>query len=76
MVMRCEPKNVDLDCFSLIYIWNVRSEENLVWRVPCGNQDVSALVSTVTFIAALISALILVFVSLIHVFSGNHVKQS
>ncbi|CAA6658240.1 unnamed protein product [Spirodela intermedia] len=76
VAMVCKPKHLLQDCSSLIYSWSMRSEQKVIWDVPCGNQAFSGIVSGVTFASALLSALIIAYVSIIHSLSRKQIKQS
>uniref|UniRef100_A0A1D1XTP2 Phosphatidylinositol-glycan biosynthesis class X protein n=1 Tax=Anthurium amnicola TaxID=1678845 RepID=A0A1D1XTP2_9ARAE len=63
VMMLCKPKLLQRDCFSVVISWNTRLANKVVWKVPCGNQTLSGIVSAVTFASALVSALLIVYTS-------------
>ncbi|MQM11433.1 hypothetical protein Taro_044342 [Colocasia esculenta] len=63
VIMLCKPKVSQNECLSVIISWNAstRSAQKVLWKVPSGNQALSGIVSAVTFISSLLSALVIVY---------------
>ncbi|KAH7688528.1 Glycosylphosphatidylinositol-mannosyltransferase I PIG-X/PBN1 protein [Dioscorea alata] len=62
LLMRCKPQVTQLDfCSWILTSWNDDTHKNgIFWLVPCGNKEHTTLVSSITFISALVSALLIV----------------
>lgn len=59
--LRCRPEEVQNETCS----WGVRNldsvTKSVVWRIPCGNEAHTGIVSSVTFVSALLCSLAIVF---------------
>ncbi|XP_058093586.1 uncharacterized protein LOC131239748 [Magnolia sinica] len=69
LLMRCEPeKSQHEDCLwtSIAEDRESTSDEVVVWPIPCGNAAHAGIVSTVTFLSALISAVSILFTAIYH----------
>ncbi|KAJ0984746.1 hypothetical protein J5N97_003102 [Dioscorea zingiberensis] len=61
LLIRCRPQVIQPDsCSWTLTGWSDRHKNDIFWLVPCGNKEHATLVSSITFVSALVSALSIV----------------
>ncbi|KAJ4792528.1 Phosphatidylinositol-glycan biosynthesis class X protein [Rhynchospora pubera] len=66
LYIRCRKRNIDKDCQWGVSIRELGPTEKVKWRIPCGDDAHSTIVSSVTFLSALVCALSIVFASILY----------
>ncbi|KAJ4810322.1 Phosphatidylinositol-glycan biosynthesis class X protein [Rhynchospora pubera] len=66
LYIRCRKKGIAKDCQWGVSVIEVESTETVNWLIPCGDDAHSTVVSSVTFLSALICALSIVFASIFY----------
>ncbi|KAJ3698928.1 hypothetical protein LUZ61_002633 [Rhynchospora tenuis] len=63
LYIRCRKRDIDNDCQWSVSVRELGPTEKVKWRIPCGDDAHSTIVSSVTFLSALLCALSIVFAS-------------
>jgi len=61
LFLRCRPKDLQTESCSWAVGYLNSGTNNVMWRIPCGDEALARIVSSVTFVSALICSLLIVF---------------
>jgi phosphatidylinositol glycan class X len=66
LYISCRKKDIDNDCRWGVTVLEVGPTETVKWLIPCGDEAHTTVVSSLTFLSALICALSIVFTSIFY----------